>query len=256
MALRGHDFLDFGASKGGAIDFALAALGGRKGLGVDIDPRKVAEMRRLGYDCVEGDITDLEIRDGSVRFVIMSHILEHLSDVEAVRRAVGTAARISRDFLYIQGPFFDADDALAARGLKFYWSDWHGHRCHVTTACLRWVLGELALRDYLIMARTPVADSADRAIHPLASPQDQGSYRPGEHPPKPFVVFSRPRFPSAIYREIVCIVRLRAFRGWDDVVRARWGCIPLHGTLPWSPLHETGRRFQLGGLFRLLSKRT
>lgn len=257
MTLDGHDFLDFGASKGGCIDFALRRLGGRKGLGVDIDPKKVAQMRSLGYDCVEADVTDLRLRRRSVRFVTMSHMLEHLPDLDAVRRVVAAAARVSSDFLFIQGPYFDADEALAARGLKFYWSDWRGHTCHVTTTHLRGVLDALGLRHYMVMARVPVADSTDPAIHPVSSPRNQHDYEPGEHPPKPFVEFSPPAFPDRIYREMVCVVRLRRrFRGWDDVVRARAGCEWIHGTLPWPSAGEPERRFQFGGLLRPFSRRT
>ena len=257
IALDGHDFLDFGASKGGCIDFALRRLGGRKGLGVDLDPKKVAQMRSLGYDCVEADVTDLRLRAGSVRFVTMSHMLEHLPDLDAVQRTIGTAARVSSDFLFIQGPYFDADEALAARGLKFYWSDWGGHTCHLTTRHLRGVLEALRLRDYMVMARVPVLDSMDPTIHPASSPRNQHDYQPGEHPDKPFVEFSPPAFPDAIYREMVCVVRLRRrFLGWPDVVRARAGCELLHGTLPWPPGNAPERRFQLGGLLRRFSRRT
>ena len=257
VTLDGHDFLDFGASKGGCIDFALRRLGGRKGLGVDIDPRKVARMKSLGYDCVEADVTDLRLRARAVRFVTMSHMLEHLPDLDAVQRTIGTAARVASDFLFIQGPYFDADEALAARGLKFYWSDWGGHTCHLTSRLLRGVLDALRLRDYLVMARVPVADSHDPAIHPVSSPRDQHDYQPGEHPAKPFVEFSPPAFPDPVYREMVCVVRLRRrFPGWNDVVRARAGCEPLHGTLPWPPAAAPDRGVQPGGLLRRIRWRT
>ena len=232
VILDGHDFIDFGASKGGCIDFAVANLGGRKGLGVDNDPSKVARMRTLGYDCIEGDITDLVLPARSVRFVTMSHVLEHLPDVEAVRHAVGCAAQVASDFLFIQGPCFDADHALAEHGLKFYWSDWHGHTCHLTTAKLRSVLDAEGLTDYLMMARLRVADSSDPTIHPLESARDQHDYQIDVHPPKPAVRFVPPLYPSTVYKEMVCVVRLRDFDGWDDIVRARKGCELLDGTSP------------------------
>ena len=241
VELRGHDFLDFGASKGGCIDFACRRLGGRKGLGVDIDPKKVARMQELGYDCVEADVTDLKLPAGSVRFVTMSHVLEHLPDPNAVRLAVASAARVASDFLFIQGPFFDADEVLARHGLKFYWSDWLGHRCHVTTGLLRQALESEGLGDYYLMARVPVVDSNDPAVHPLASPRNQHDYQPGEHPPKSRTLFVPPDFPEPIYREMVCVVRLRrCFSGWPDVVRGRKGCELIHGTLPW-PVAPTER---------------
>ena len=224
MELDGHDFLDFGASKGGCIDFAVQNLGGRKGLGVDIDPKKVARMRALGYDCIEGDITKLDLPANSVRFVTMSHVLEHLPDLDAVGRAIKSAARVASDFLFIQGPYFDADAALARYGLKFYWSDWHGHPCHLTTSQLGGLLHAERLRHYVLMARVRVFDSEDPSIHPLSSPQDQHDYSAAVHPPKPMVVFDPPAFDRPLYREMVCVVKLRPFGGWEEVLRARRGC--------------------------------
>ena len=226
MRLADHDFLDFGASKGGSIDFAVAALGGRKGLGIDNDRSKIQRMRELGYDCLEEDILNLDLPENSVRFVMISHFLEHLHDIDGVRKAIASAARTARDFVFIQGPYFDADERLAAQGLKFYWSDWHGHRCHVTTSHLQGVLDDLALRNYIFLARTKVSDSMDPSMHPIDSPRDQHDYVEGIHPPKPLSVFDPP-----LFREIVCIVRLRRFRRWKQVVKARKGCCFIGGTL-------------------------
>lgn len=59
--LNDYDFIDFGASKGGSIEFAKAALGGRKGLGIDLDPKKVSTMKSLGIDAIQGDFTNLDL---------------------------------------------------------------------------------------------------------------------------------------------------------------------------------------------------
>ena len=230
--LANIDFLDFGASKGGSIDFAIRSLGGKSGLGVDNDSAKVARMRSLGYACLEADITRLDMPADSVRFVVMSHILEHLPGMDTVRRTLESAARVATDFLYIQGPYFDADDALATQGLKFYWSDWHGHTCHLTTWELMELLHELGLASYVLQGRVPVTGSSDPTIHPLASPRDQHDYQQEVHPAKPAVVFAPPLHKRPIYREFVCVVRLRDFDGWNAVVRARRGCEFIDGTMP------------------------
>ena len=240
MDLTGYDFLDFGASKGGCIDFAKARLGGTNGVGVDIDPRKVAQMRALGYDCVEGDVTALDLPDDSVRFVTMSHVLEHLPDLDAVSRALESAGRVASDFLFIQGPFFDADGLLAADGLKFFWSDWSGHKCHLTTGDLGTTLKALALADYVCMGRLPVKDSGDPTIHPLDSPRNQHEYDADVHSPKPDVAFLPPRYATPVYREIVCVVRLREFADWHDIVAARKGAELIATTFPRDELEPRG----------------
>jgi len=106
------DFIDFGASTGGSIDFALRILGGERPLGIDIDPEKVARMQAEGFDCIEADVTALDLQENSVRFVVLSHFLEHLPTLDHVRRALQSASRVASEFLFIQGPFFDADEYL------------------------------------------------------------------------------------------------------------------------------------------------
>lgn len=237
-SLDGYDFVDFGASERSYNDIAVVQLGGRKGLGVDVDPRKVTQMRELGYDCMAGDITRLGMARQAVRFVTMSHVLEHLPDLQSVSLAIRQAEQVATDFLLIQGPYFDADDALAKRGFKFYWSDWHGHTCHLTTHQLVDVLRELGLRDYVLTAHGRVLGSDDPCIHPLCSPRDQHAYRAGVHPAKPEVAFEPPHFHKPVYREFVCLVRLRDFAGWRRILHARGDGTWLDGTVGTSSAYR------------------
>lgn len=215
VSLEGYDFLDFGASKGASINFGVRRLGGTRGLGIDLDPEKVRQMKDKGFDCIEADVTRLQLPPASVRFVIMSHFLEHLPGPTEVERAVESAARTASDFLFIQGPYFDADDYLKSQGLKLYWSDWTGHPCHLTTDQLHEILLKLGLEDHVMMVCDEIADSSDAAVHPLDSPPDQHDYDPGLHPEKPYIKFAQP-----LYRSIVCCVRLRHFDGWEQVLHA------------------------------------
>ena len=207
------------------MNFAKDRLGGRRGLGVDVSLTNVTQMRRLGYDCLQGDITKMTLPSDSLRFAVMSHVLEHMT-LPAVYKTIQCAKGVATDFIYIRGPYFDADAFLHREGLKFYWSDWHGHTCHLTTAILRAVLAGLGLREFTILGRTFVNDSLDDSIHPLASPTDQHAYVPGTHPPKPSVRFNPP-----LYREIICVVRLRDIPEWKDILAVHRGCDFLGGTL-------------------------
>ncbi len=227
MDLTNYDFIDFGSSKGGCIDFAKAHLGGKNGLGIDKDPRKVERLRELGYDCIEADITELNLPRECVRFVTMSHFLEHLPNLDAVYRTLKSAADAASDFLFIQGPYFDADEYLATHGLKFYWSDWHGHPCRLTSTQLASILDSLMLREYVVMARQPILDSDHSCIHPVSSPRNQHHYIPGTHPRKPFRTFERP-----LYKEMVCLVRLQPLSDWSVLVQAHGSVDCIGGTLP------------------------
>ena len=98
-----------GPGKGNCIDFAKLCLGGRRGLGIEKKREPAERLRDSGYECIHGDVTSLELPRDAVRFVTMSHVLEHLPDLHAVRNAVEAGATVASDFLFIQGPWFDSD---------------------------------------------------------------------------------------------------------------------------------------------------
>lgn len=214
--LNDYDFIDFGASKGGSIEFAKAALGGRKGLGIDLDPKKVSTMKSLGIDAIQGDFTNLDLPKKSVKFVIMSHVLEHLPDLETVEKTLESAINLSTEFVFIQGPVFDSDKYLKSFGLKFYWSDWHGHTCHLTTYQLAEILSQWNV-FYNIYVREKVVDSNNSALIPINSLSDQFRYDPKIHQAKTFA-----NFPKPLYKEFVCIIKLNPnMANWDSIVKAK-----------------------------------
>ena len=214
--LKDFDFFDFGTGRGRCIDFAKFCLGGRRGLGIEKKREAAERLRDSGYDCIHGDVTSLEFPRDAVRFVTMSHFLEHLPDLRAVRSAVEAGATVASDFLFFEGPWFDADEYLKDLGLKLYWSDWHGHPCHLTTLQLREILQDLGLVDHVFLSGTPIRNSRDRAVHPLNSPPEQHDYVRSIHPEKPSVTFD-----VNVYREFACFVRLRPVGNWDQLLKAR-----------------------------------
>lgn len=214
MNIKDYDFLDFGASKGGSIDFAKARLGGKRGLGIDINPERVKKMQKAGYDAMVGDFVDLTLPPKCVRFVLMSHILEHVPDLKIVERTIDTARTAATDYLVITGPYFDEDKYLESLGFKFHWSDYRGHTCHLTTSQLMKILKKLELDDYELYLRGPIADSSNRHILPLSTPVDSLHYDPKVHPPKPTVKFGRP-----IWTDFVCYIRLRDIPNWHELTR-------------------------------------
>src|SRR5687767_8260464 len=83
IMLLGYDFFDFGCSTGGNIKFIKSIIPEAKGLGIDIDHKKIDEAKSNGQDAITFDI--LSIPDvKSVEFVTMSHFLEHLPNVDSV----------------------------------------------------------------------------------------------------------------------------------------------------------------------------
>ncbi|MYD98608.1 MAG: class I SAM-dependent methyltransferase [Gammaproteobacteria bacterium] len=226
--LADFDFLDLGASKGMMIDFAKRELGGTRGMGIDINAAKVEVMQQRGYDCLLADATRMEFPSDSVRFVTMCHFLEHLPNYAAIERSIQCAASVATDFIYIQGPYFDADRYLHDRALKYFWSDWSGHTCHLTTDFLGALLDGNGLSDYVMLGRKPVEDSSHPSILPLDAPIDQHEYDPDIHSPKSLVAFD-----ASLYMEIICVVALRPLENWNEIVTAPTDCHLIRGTLPY-----------------------
>jgi hypothetical protein len=195
------DFLDFGCSRGGSIKWARKTFSGIKGLGIDIDERKVAGAREAGHEAIRFDILEIPRRK-LVRFTVMRHFLEHVPDRGLARKFIARACAVSSDFIVIQQPYFDADGFLMREGLKLYWSDWNGHPFNMTSLDLYRFLRQLEasgkIAAFSIHAKTPIGNSTDPAIHPLSSPCNQHAYDPTIHPAKRGVAFDFPVFEETI----------------------------------------------------------
>jgi len=201
------DFLDFGCSEGGSLKWAKRVLGGKEGLGIDNSPKKIAQAREAGWRAIVFDIKDIPDRK-LVRFTTLSHFLEHVPDLGAVRMFIRKACQVSTRFVLIKQPYFDADGYLLKHGLKTFWSDWHGHPNMMSTMTLFQILRDLKAKGHLdwfsVHARDRILSSADPRIHPLQSPIDQHEYDPARHPPKPAeIVFDVP-----VYYETVAFITM------------------------------------------------
>lgn len=201
----GFDFLDFGCSRGGSIKMGKTLFNGARGLGIDISPIKVEEAISAGYDALVHDIHKLP-RQPLVRFVIMAHFLEHVPNRRDVVAFLRKAAVVSREFIFIRQPFFDADGYLFQNGFKLYWSDWRGHPNSMTSldffTALQPMRDENLIRDFSIHARGPILTSSDPTVHPVSSPINQHMYSPSLHPAKPPEI----RFEFPVFTEVMVFI--------------------------------------------------
>lgn len=207
IAKHGIDYIDFGCSKGGSLEFAQKRFGGRKGLGIDVDSAKVERTRHAGFAAVTYDINDIPDKK-MVKFVVMSHFLEHIPNHRDVKNYIRKACAISNDFVYIQQPFFDADSHLFTQGYKLFWSDWTGHPNRMTSLELWLVLRDLVREglclNYSIHAYKPIEHPSNPCVHPLTSPIDQHEYNSDIHPHKPLTV----DFENNVFHELICLITL------------------------------------------------
>lgn len=224
FTLGDYDFVDFGCSTGGSIQFAQKTLGGVRGLGLDINAAKVEAAKRAGFEAQLADVTALDPeRLGTVRFVTMLHFLEHLTSLDLADQCIRAACRVADEYVFIRQPFFDADRYLEACGLRLYWSHWHGHRNHMKAADFQAILDDLLarrkIRRFVLFNRTPVVDSDDPCIHPLSSPINQHQWDGQVHDPKPYYKFQLP-----VYREIGAFIYTRAERLDEKPQRCLLSC--------------------------------
>ena len=201
------DFIDFGCSKGGSIAFANQCFNAKHGLGIDIDRKKISIAKEAGFHAFEFDINALP-NEKLVRFVIMSHFLEHVPNPRDVKNYLRKACNISREFIYIQQPYFDADGYLLRRGCKLFWSDWTGHPNRMTSLELwrlcRDIKNEGIPITYSLHAFKPIVDSSDACIHPLDTALDQHDYSSIKHPAKKATIL----FNNNVFRELICLITM------------------------------------------------
>jgi len=208
------DFIDFGASKGGSIDFAQFFFGGTHGVGIDKNRKKVSKLRELGFTAMLGDINKVGLPKKSVRFVMISHFLEHLTGLTNVKQIIDRAKQTAQEFICIIGPNFDEDHYLKSMGLRFFWSHWEGHTCHLKTWELQEILHELGLFDYEFYVSGPVSTWQDSSLHSLDSPIDQFMYDPAIHPEKPCPIIDQ-----VVFKEFYCFIRLKEIRKWQKYLK-------------------------------------
>jgi hypothetical protein len=224
VASNNFDFIDFGCSNGGSIKHAMKLFGARAGLGIDISEKKIRNATADGLKAILYNIEDIPDQ-ALVRFVVLSHFLEHVSDMALVRKFVEKACRISRQFVFIKQPYFDADPYLFRMGLKCFWSDWTGHPNRMTSLELYLLARDLAangiVSSYAIYAKRPIEDSNDERIHPIDSPIDQHAYNPRKHPQKPLDV----KFEFPVYYETVAVLSIADTP--PESIASRYGCHTL-----------------------------
>lgn len=206
-----YDFIDFGCSDGGSMRFAMDALGGRRGVGLDIDPQKVAKACAAGFEAIEMDVTQLKSHPNAVSFVLMQHFLEHLPGYHLATKCVHAGIETARDFVVLRQPWFDHDGLLALMGLKCFWSDWTGHTFSLTSLDMVRMLRSAKAPRWRLYGIRPIAHSSDQMILPLDAAPDQHKYNSG-HGPKPHVPL-----PPGVYAELMAVIIKSPTLSFDDL---------------------------------------
>lgn len=203
-----YDFLDFGCSGGANIRYMKKIVPSIRGLGIDIDQKKVDLCRSNGFDAINFDILKLD-QKRIVNFVTMSHFLEHLPNVNVAEKMIRKGIFVAREFVFIRQPWFDSDGALLLNDLKFYWSDWRGHANKMTSLdfylILRRAFDLNVISGFDIYARGRVSLSSDSSIIPLSAPSDQHHFDASLHGEKNEEI----KIDPTAFKEIVIIASIK-----------------------------------------------
>ena len=133
------DFYDFGTGRGNSMVMASRIWGG-VGVGYESSDSRRAEAIRRGLDCKPGDMLEImpALPANSASYVVLNHILEHMTDARRARNVIEDACRIAAWFVFMAGPWFDSDGYLLQRGVKLFASDWPtDHLTAVTSLMVR-----------------------------------------------------------------------------------------------------------------------
>lgn len=194
------DFIDFGASTGGSLDWAARTFGGR-GLGVDMSEDKAAKARAAGHKVLVSDARDIALPDECVRFCTLLDFLEHLPSIEDANAVICSAHRLAREFMFIALPNFDNENLLREHGVKRYYADWSGHTLHLHTRDLMSILSSLP-GESRIYRYGEIFDTWDRSLIPLDAPRNSSFYDPTIFGPRPFVTLPR----KSLYTRTIAVV--------------------------------------------------
>jgi len=210
-----YDFIDLGCSSGGSIAHCAGRFRVERGLGIDIDPKKVHKTLDAGFDAVLGDARSLRL-DREVSFVSMLDFLEHLPSLEVAEEILASAAGWARDFIYIKHPSFEGEERGPDLDVRQYWWGWHGHPCHLQVADYCGIFDRLGLSTYTIRYLGRVDTSAHPTVVPASAPAEISANRAAEYDDPSPRSLSPP-----LWRRQDIFIALRPYdpEEWKEVVR-------------------------------------
>jgi hypothetical protein len=200
------DFIDIGASKGHSYKFIKNKFKFKNGLAIDIDMRKVKESLKHNTPAIRLDATQMKIfNNNACKLISIIHTLEHLPNVDIIKKVLKESKRVASDTIYIKGPMY-YQAYLSEKGFQFYWSHWDGHTCLIEPKTIIKIMKELGQNNYKLNfhEKTRVKSSNDPCIHSINGLINRHAYDNKKDPPKKMNV----NFEKKIYKEFELIFRL------------------------------------------------
>lgn len=200
------DFIDIGGSKGGSYKFIKNKFKFENGLTIDIDMRKVNESLKNNTPAIRLDATQMKIfTNNACKLISIIHTLEHLPNVEIIKKVLKESIRVASNTIYIKGPMY-YQDYLKEKGFQFFWSHWTGHTCLIEPETIINMMKDLGKNNYELnfYEKHLVKNSNNPCIHSINGLIDRHDYDKEIDPPKKMNV----NFKKKIYKEFELIFTL------------------------------------------------
>ena len=170
-----------------------------KGIGIDINQKKVQAAQDAGLNVMLGDCTKLnEILSHQYDFALASHFLEHLPDLLTATEVIDSALDVITKAMFIQQPAFDGMQYFDSLGVKLYYSDWSGHENMMSTDNWIEIIEALIARNKIKYAylgyRKELKNTGSEAFIPKSAPKNQQKFNYETHGEKPLCELNRVYF--------------------------------------------------------------
>jgi hypothetical protein len=165
-------------------------------LGVDRDEKYGDEVRKRGYKFQAANVLDPDFDWPSSDFYLAFDFLEHMPSKADSDAILHTMVNFARRGLWVRIPSFEQDKTgeqlLRGLGMRFAWTDWHGHPSHYLVSDVMTVISKLVPEANVRHKKLKlVRDTKDPAVVPIDAPTDTVKYDPSLGP-KPFARFETP----------------------------------------------------------------
>ena len=197
------DFIDLGAKQGKMRKFAQQNFNGKNGLHVEIEEKYIKDMESNNIPCIQADITNLSFPSKCVDFIISTHTIEHLPNIEQVKGVVEMSINTAKDFVYFTWPSFDSKKYLESLGVTQFFSKMSGHTCHLTISDMNKILKELNVENSVCTSWNKIFNSHYSSIVPLSAPIDCEIENKEKYGEIPKIEFTEP-----VFYENICLIQL------------------------------------------------
>lgn len=115
----------------------------------------------------------------------MIHFLEHLPNLEIVKKILKETIRITTEKIYIIGPMFYLD-YLKRFKLQFFWSHWTGHTCLIEPYDIINIMKQYGINNYELNFKDKhiIKDSSNINLQLINCDIDRFEYDANVDPPK------------------------------------------------------------------------